>query len=150
VDNTGLATIALMVFSAKAAYQVAAYRRWQAGWKALAPDGDAPCWRPKPAALVAIISVIVMGLAMAWTSDADPSVSRLMMPIAILCALLGLTLALLRALYRIWARLRNGRLGKQSVMALAITRPILRPLSIRACYRRLPRHCHILLKAGNA
>lgn len=150
IDNTGLFTLALMGFSTKAAYQVHSYRQWQADWRAMAPGGDKPRWRPRLATVATILCLMVIGMAMVWATgpDAPAQLHSAAMPIAMICALLGMVLLLMRTLCRLWACIRQRRLSRLPVVSLAIRKPIRRPLSIRNCYRRLPPYCKLLLQRG--
>lgn len=118
----------------------------------MSPDGDKPRWRPKLATVATILCLIVIGIAMVWATgpDAPVQVHGAVMPIAVLCALLGMVLLLMRALNRLWARIWQRRQSKLPVVTLAIRKPIRRPLSIPACYRRLPPHCQMLMRGGKS
>jgi hypothetical protein len=150
-DNTGIFALGLMLFSARAAYEVTAYRRWQANWKAMAPGGDKPRWRPEPKTIAATIGLLAVAGAAIWAQDSDaPQLLRDgLLPLALLGGLLAMALLLLRALHRRWAQWQQRRRERLPVVTLAIRRPIHRPDSIRACYRRLPPYCKHLLKGDN-
>jgi len=150
MDNTGYFTLILLGISAKAAHEVYSYRQWQADWRAMAPGGDRPRWRPRPATIVAVVGILAMGMVLVGAGGADASAQagNALMPIATLCALLGMALLLIRALNRLWARMRQRRQAKVPVVSLAIRKPIRRPLSIRACYSRLPPYCKLLLRGS--
>lgn len=94
-----------------------------------------------------LASTVLQGI---WATgpDAPVQVHSAVMPIAVLCTLLGMVLLLIRALYRLWARIRQRRQSRLPVVSLAIRKPIRRPLSIPACYRRLPPYCKLLLHRG--
>lgn len=150
MDNTGYFTLILLGVSAKAAHEVHSYRQWQAAWRAMAPGGYLPRWRPRPATIVAILGILAVGLLLVGTGNAAPSAQtqHAMMPIVILCAMTGMALLLSCAFYRLRARMGQRRQARLPVVALAIRRPIRRLISIRACYRRLPPYCQTLLRSG--
>lgn len=144
VDNTGLIAIVLFVVSAKATTEMAAYRQWRADWRAMATGGETRNWRPKPTTIASLVGLLLIGVGMVWAQspDAPAGLRDHLAPLAVGCAALAVLLILGRLVWRFWPRRR----GKMPVVTLVNGGPIHRPLSIRACYRRLPPHCQTLLK----
>ncbi|WP_408591820.1 hypothetical protein [Novosphingobium sp.] len=145
-DNTGIATIALMLLSAKAASNVAAYRQWRADWRAMGPQG-APAARPviRPQTIVAILGIVLTGLLALWLARPEATAQEhaalgLLTLGGGAAAMLLVAIRLIRMLP--WPR-RRARLP---VVTIAIRRPVLRVPSIRGCYRRLPPYAKQLLK----
>lgn len=151
-DNTGLITLALMGFSAKAIYEVAAYRRWRADWRAMSPNQPEKRYCTALAPWLTIIGMIAVGAVTLWASspDAPAQVRSSAAPLAMVAAMLGIALMIIRLIARVlrylWTRWRGQRQGKLRAVTLVIKRPILRAPSISTCYRRLPPYAKMLLK----
>lgn len=155
-DNTGIITLALMGFSAKAAYEVAAYRRWRADWRRMSPNQSEKRYCTVLAPWLAIVGIIAVGAMTLWAStpDAPTQVRSSAAPLAVVAAMLGIALIILRLLARamryLWTRWRGQRQGRMQAVTLVIKRPILRAPSIPTCYRRLPPYAKMLLQGGKA
>lgn len=143
-DNSGIVTLALLFLSAKAAYTVAAHRRWRADWQAMGGQTSRPSRAERLLKLALLLGVIGFGAAY-LVPEALPLMRDWIALVVGVGLLLGLARLILRLVGRCWPRRQQAKIQP---VAIAVRRPVRRPISMASCYRRLPPYCKLLLHRG--
>lgn len=140
----GLGAMAAISATMRASEKAEAYRTWKMAWDAMS-DAPAPSGRVGRV-LRGLVGLVLFGaLILLLIGHSDQPAYSIALGWVLLVGGLGVVALLVTRLWR--SRRRKRKAIKAQPVALAIARPIYAVPDMRQCYRKLPEHCHALLKA---
>ena len=141
----GVGALAAMSTAAKASDQADAYRNWKRAWDAMG-DGPLPSGRGGRIARFLIGVAMIAALILFLLGHSDQPAYRLALGWLVVVGGGGLVALLVIWLFRLRPK-RAAKAAKNSVVTVAIARPIFAVPDMLQSYRQLPEHCHLVMRA---
>lgn len=129
----------------RAGEQADAYRNWKRAWDAM-DDSPLPSGRGGRVARAFVGVAMIAALLLFLLGHSDQQASGLALGWLMAVGGGGLVALLVTRLFRSRPR-RAAKAAKNSVVTVAIARPIFAVPDMLQSYRQLPEHCHLLMRA---
>jgi hypothetical protein len=141
----GVAAVFAISATMRAGEQADAYRNWKRAWDAMSDD-PLPSGRGGRAARVFVGVAMIAALLLFLLGHSDQQAYALALGWLVVVGGGALVALLVRRLFRSRPR-RAAKAAKNSVVTVAIARPIFAVPDMLQSYRQLPEHCHLLMRA---
>ena len=140
-----VAALCAMSATMRAADQVQAYRTWKLAWDAMG-DAPLPSGRGGRVARFLVGVAMIAALILFLLGHSDQPVYRLALGWLVVVGGGGLVALLVIRLFRSRPK-RAAKAAKNSIVTVAIARPIFAVPDLLQSYRQLPEHCHLVMRA---